>query len=300
MKKSPLISVITVVRNDLPGLAATSESLLRQTDRDFEWIVVDGASSDGCVAFLESFRSMPLLWRSEPDRGIYDAMNKATRLARGEFVIYLNAGDSFCGPDCVSSIARALRSDSTPDLLCCGAYYVCGDRRFLRRPRRLEASIWHTVPSVHQAMVFRREFLDYPPYDLGYPVSADYLLAAKCFVKAARVSYLDTTVVDFALGGSSSRHKWAAIREAVRIQRCILQQRWLLCLLSALRRLASQTAVQLIVYWGNLRKRAVGPGPDRASFSKPCARPDARSVRPDRLKGHTRIAQMDVVCPRAK
>ncbi len=278
MKKPPLISVITVVRNDLTGLVATSESLLRQTDRDFEWIVVDGASSDGCVAFLGSFRSMPLVWRSEPDRGIYDAMNKGTQLASGEFVIYLNAGDSFCAPDSVSSIARALRSDLEADLLCCGAFYVCGDRRFPRLPRRLEASIWHTVPSVHQAMVFRRAFLDHPAYDLGYPVSADYALAARCFVKDARVAYLDTTVVDFALGGSSSRHRWGALKEALRIQRRILKQSWLLCLLSALRRVASQTSVQLIVHWANLRKGGAEHGQCRVAVSKPCARLDARPV----------------------
>ena len=276
MKKPPLLSVITVVRNDLPGLVATSASLLRQTDCDFEWIVVDGASSDGCVAFLESFRSMPLLWRSEPDRGIYDAMNKGTQLASGEFVIYLNAGDSFCGPDSISAVARALRSDSKADLLCCGAFYVCGDRRFLRPPRRLEASIWHTVPSVHQAMVFRRAFLDHPPYDLGYPVSADYALAARCFVKGARAIYLDTRAVDFALGGSSSRHKWAALKEAVRIQRRILKQGWRLCLLSALRRVASQTVVQLIVHWSNLRKGTAGPSHDCRAAPTPCARLDAR------------------------
>ena len=267
MKKPPLLSVITVVRNDLPGLVATSESLLRQTDRDFEWIVVDGASSDGCVAFLESFQSMPLLWRSEPDRGIYDAMNKGTRLARGEFVIYLNAGDSFREPDCVSAISQALRSDLKPDLLCCGAFYVYGEQSILRRPRRLESSIWHTVPSVHQAMVFRREFLDDPPYDLSYPVSADYFLAARCFVKGARVAYLDSRVVDFTLGGSSSRHKWGSLKDMLRIQRRILKQGWPLCLVSALRRVASQTAVQLIVYWGNLRRGIAGPANDDAAPS---------------------------------
>jgi hypothetical protein len=116
-------------------------------------------------------------------------------------------------------------------------------------------------------MVFRREFLDDPPYDLSYPVSADYFLAARCFVKGARVVYLDSRVVDFTLGGSSSRHKWGSLKDMLRIQRRILKQGWLLCLISALRRVASQTAVQLIVYWGNLRKGTAGSGDDHAALS---------------------------------
>ena len=97
--------------------------------------------------------------------------------------------------------------------------------------------------------------------------AADYFLAARCFVKGARVSYLDMRVVDFSLGGFSSRHKWASLKEMLRIQRRILKQGWLLCLISALRRVASQTAVQLIVYWGNLRNGTAGSGNDHAARS---------------------------------
>ncbi len=87
-----LFSVITVTRNNLVGLRRTHESLRIQSCGDYEWIVVDGASDDGTADYLKKTGAN---WVSEPDRGIYDAMNKGIARAQGRWLIFMNAGDEF-------------------------------------------------------------------------------------------------------------------------------------------------------------------------------------------------------------
>lgn len=89
------ISVITVTLNHLAGLEATWRSVAAQTYRDFEWVVIDGGSTDGTTGFLEAHAGEIAYWVSEPDGGIYQAMNKGVAQARGEYCIFMNAGDVF-------------------------------------------------------------------------------------------------------------------------------------------------------------------------------------------------------------
>ena len=90
------VSIVTVVLNDLPGLRRTAKSLASQTHADFEWIVIDGASTGGHHIDRDSLIPPPAFFVSEPDAGIYDAMNKGWRSASGDWVLFLNAGDMLC------------------------------------------------------------------------------------------------------------------------------------------------------------------------------------------------------------
>lgn len=91
----PMVSVVTVVRNDRPGLSRTLQSVFSQSFRNFEYIIVDGASTDGTRKFLASFDACLDRWISEPDGGAYDAMMKGARMATGKYVLFMNAGDEF-------------------------------------------------------------------------------------------------------------------------------------------------------------------------------------------------------------
>lgn len=97
-------SIITVVRHDLPGLEATARSLAVQQFVDFEWIVIDGASTDGTQASKDQLAHRPHTFVSEPDRGIYDAMNKGLELVSGDWVQFLNAGDALCASDTLQRV----------------------------------------------------------------------------------------------------------------------------------------------------------------------------------------------------
>lgn len=101
---SPKISIITIVWNDCEGMARTLASVRSQTFRDFEYIVVDGASTDGTREFLEGHEAQIDVLISEPDNGLYEAMNKGADQASGAWALFLNAGDVFATPE---TLARA-------------------------------------------------------------------------------------------------------------------------------------------------------------------------------------------------
>jgi len=105
----PSVSVVTVVRNDVKHIARTLDSVLSQRDADLELVVVDGASTDGTQAIVQRYGSRLSAFLSEPDRGIYDDMNKEIGLARGEYVLMMNSGDVFASDDALSSLLRLTR-----------------------------------------------------------------------------------------------------------------------------------------------------------------------------------------------
>ena len=115
-----ILTIITINRNNAAGLEKTMQSVLSQTGKDFEYVVVDGASTDESVAIIE--RLAPdfgdhLKWISEPDEGIYNAMNKGIRMATGEYIQVLNSGDSLVSPEVVDRMYAALEKEGRPSIL---------------------------------------------------------------------------------------------------------------------------------------------------------------------------------------
>lgn len=156
-----MITIITVVLNDLSGLIKTVESVANQKkiNPDIEYIVVDGGSTDGSVDIITSNLGVIDKYVSEPDRGIYDAMNKGLNLARGTSLLFLNAGDYFVGevllPHIVAPIFLPVK-------------YVDYLGRFRLRPIE---SIFTGIPNCHQGILFENKSV---VYDLQYKICADY------------------------------------------------------------------------------------------------------------------------------
>lgn len=109
MNRLPKVTVITVCRNALPLLRHTVENVLQQTYAPLEYLIIDGASTDGTPAYLSSLQA-PLQWWSAPDKGIYDAMNKSVARTSGEWVIFMNAGDCFAATDVLQRIFSTPRT----------------------------------------------------------------------------------------------------------------------------------------------------------------------------------------------
>ena len=245
--KPPFFSLITVVFNDAAGLRRTEQSVRAQTDRDFEWIVVDGGSKDGAVEFLQTLDLPYLSWTSERDKGIFDAMNKGTARARGQYVVYLNGGDAFSDAQCLADVRRSLEQAGNPELCYGGANWLFADgHRQYRAPRPFARAIRHGLPGMHQATFYRREFLDVPPYDLKYPVSADYYISARCYARGARACYVDRALADFGVGGTSMKKAAASLREAYDIQRDVLRLSWPERALSATRRYGAHRVLEAL------------------------------------------------------
>lgn len=113
-----LLSIITINWNNQTGLKKTMESVASQDFNDFEYIVIDGASNDGSVDIIKQYGNLPYLnWVSEPDKGIYNAMNKGIAKAQGEYIMILNSGDCLTGSQVISKIAEQLNQKGNPDIL---------------------------------------------------------------------------------------------------------------------------------------------------------------------------------------
>ncbi|HYQ89458.1 MAG TPA: glycosyltransferase family 2 protein [Candidatus Binatia bacterium] len=219
---SPTITVVTVCRNALPLLRSTVESVLEQSTSAIEYWIVDGGSTDGTRDYLASLSASGVRWVSEPDRGIADAMNKGARLATGQWVAHLHAGDRYL-PGALDAILAA--SKGTADVLC-GAILKDEERgevRYRPEPSRLRMDM-----TVHHPATFtRREvFQEIGGFDERYPNAMDYDFFLRAFVRGKRFEVIPETLARMASGGQSERSLWKTYRETHDIRVRVLGRGW--------------------------------------------------------------------------
>lgn len=212
----PLISVITITFNAAATLPRTLESVAAQSFADFEHIIIDGASTDSTVEIANSFSHCKV--QSEPDRGLYDAMNKGLLKASGEYVIFLNAGDTFPSPSTLQIYADAIcASVQRPGIVYGQTAIVDNDgtylrERHLRAPEKLTArSFINGMVVCHQAMCVRRDLA--PEYDLTYRFSADYDWAAKILKISPLNVYIPDYVANYLSEGITTANHRASLKE---------------------------------------------------------------------------------------
>jgi putative colanic acid biosynthesis glycosyltransferase len=172
--RSSLFSIITVSLDDCDGLQRTHRSIAGQTCRDFDWIVVDGGSHDGTLEYLLAHKRDLAWWRSAPDHGLYDAMNIGLSAAAGEYLIFLNAGDTLPERGTLDHLARRIRRDERPDFIYGDALEQgIGNRLLIKRARSHHLK-WYGMFTHHQAMVYRRAVVEGQWFDLTWKIGADY------------------------------------------------------------------------------------------------------------------------------
>ena len=222
--RSQSLSIVTVCLNDLEGLMVTSKGVGIQTHPDVEWLVIDGGSTDGTVDWLES--QVDVVWVSEPDRNLYDAMNKGIMRAKGDYVIFMNAGDALAGPEVLRDVLGIIEDSAVPVDFVYGdsTDVLDGDREFYR-PARSHSLLWLGMFTQHQAMIFRRERIGELRYNLSYALSDDYAFVAD-YLSPARgeplICRVHWPICRFALGGLATRGRVAALREDYEIRREVL------------------------------------------------------------------------------
>lgn len=211
-----LLSIITVVRNDHRRLAATIRSLeCFYGDDRFEHIVIDGNSTDGAHKLLEdnschtNFRFL-----SEPDNGIYDAMNKGACLASGRFILFLNCGDlMLASPERVDSWLRPVIISNNADIVCFCSRMLCGTDVTTLMPRVAGSC---EMPTSHQAMIFADEFMRAHPYDTRYRISADFNLYLKADTTRIIIISEDEPLTAIEAVGIASENPIQSYREYLR------------------------------------------------------------------------------------
>ncbi len=206
-----LFSIVTVAFNNLEGLRRTGVSVAEQTCRDHEWIVIDGGSADGTKDYLEKSAAR---WVSEPDKGIYDAMNKGLAMAQGDYMIFMNAGDEFAAADVLSVAAAAIKENNhAPD-------FVYGDAReggFYKQARSYQRSRLGMFTH-HQAMFYRRMAASGLCYDERYKIAADYKFTRQVLARSDVVLYLPQAICIFEQGGVSQTQAVQGRNEQFRIR----------------------------------------------------------------------------------
>lgn len=211
MADAPSICIIVVTRNCEELISETLDSLYSQEGADWRLVAIDGASSDGtCARFRHALRPQDTLI-SEPDRGIYDAMNRGIALTQpGEFCLFINAGDRLHGTQALR-LAQAKLAENRADL----HLFAWWTDEGLRLP---SAESIYNLPACHQAIIYRSDLLREHPFDLRYRFCADFDQFLRLRAGGARVATHEEVALSYFNGdGLTSRNRGAVIREQYRV-----------------------------------------------------------------------------------
>ena len=210
----PKLSVITIVYNNVRDIERTLLSVLNQTYPNIEYLVIDGASTDGTLEILKKYESRLSKLITEKDQGIYDAMNKGLALATGDYVLCMNSGDELYAPDTVEKVfSTAIDAD---------IYYgetemydekwqSLGRRRH-RAPAKFNWKSFRFGMSVsHQAIYIRRSLTE--AYDLQYQLSSDIDWVIRAAKKAEKIVGVEAYVAKYLVGGMSKKRHRQSLKE---------------------------------------------------------------------------------------
>lgn len=215
------VTVVTAVLNDAGHIEQTILSVISQTDIEIEYIIVDGGSKDGTLELIGKYKDKISLLISEPDRGVYDAMNKGIKYSTGDFVYFLNSGDVLLNPSILSKIK--LEELKERNAIIYGNVVVAyGNIEALEKPRPFFNSKmkFKGIGICHQSMFFPGKLIRNEKYDLSYNIAADYDLAYRLWRKGTVFLYKDITIAkyDWGKGISSNPYKLLDVyRENARV-----------------------------------------------------------------------------------
>lgn len=217
----PLVTIVTVVLNDSENIRSTIESVLSQTFHNTEYIVIDGDSKDGTLEIIRTYEKMITQIISEPDKGIYDAMNKGTVLASGQWITYLNSGDIFSSDAVLEKIFSGQENIiSGSDIIYSD---VIADNKLSRKIRSAKnlRLFWHGLPFSHQAHLVRASLAKSKLFNLNYRICADFDFMYSSYKNGAKFLYhnFPIAIVDVTQGISKNVNLILLYREYLNVCR---------------------------------------------------------------------------------
>ena len=200
------LSIITVNLNNRDGLQKTIDSVVSQTFKDFEWIVIDGGSTDGSKELIEQYADHFAYWVSEPDKGIYNAMNKGVKMAKGEYLFFLNSGDALIDNNILADV---FSTNPTEDILYGDIVYDYPDKKWVYNIQHTITARYFisgdTIPHSGGAFIKKSVISEYGPFDESLKITADWKLFLKAIVYGqASTKHLGTTLSLFDTRGIST------------------------------------------------------------------------------------------------
>lgn len=216
-------SIVTVCYNAENEIEETIRSVLEQNYVDYEYVFVDGKSTDKTNIIINSYinafkqKGINIRCISEPDKGVYDAMNKGIYNAMGEWIIFMNAGDGFYNRQVLSKVSKLIDLNSSVDILYGDTCVIDKNLYQIRRAGETEELLKH-MPFFHQSVFVRKGLLRSTLFDINYKICADYNMFLG-YKKSNKVFiYLNDIVSFFAIGGLSASQKCLAIEEMCKIK----------------------------------------------------------------------------------
>lgn len=210
MNSQPLVTVVTVCRNNLPALQVTMQSVAEQTYANIEYLIIDGASTDGTAQMLAEYQGRLSRWISEPDKGIYDAMNKAIGMATGDWIIFMNAGDTFASSDVLS---RVFSCSHEVDVIY--GDVVKGEQlKYAEPPHNA-----HRMYFCHQSALVRTECLRQYPFDTRHRMSADFKQMKMLFLSGHHFLQLPFAIARFDTTGISNVQRSRGLKDNIMVVR---------------------------------------------------------------------------------
>lgn len=218
MTVNPKLSVITIVYNNVQDIERTMLSVLNQTYPHIEYILIDGASTDGTLTVIEKYKERLAAFVSEKDAGIYDAMNKGLALATGDYVLFMNSGDEIYDTE---TVAHVFECAPSADI-----YYgetemynenwqSLGQRRH-RVPKHFDWKSFKFGMNIsHQAIYIKRSLTE--PYNLHYKYSSDIDWIIRAAKKSSNIVNTHIYVAKYLVGGMSKQKHWESLKERFHI-----------------------------------------------------------------------------------
>ncbi len=198
----PTFTVITVTYNAENYLEETIRSIVEQENIYFEYIIIDGASKDNTLQIIKDYESKIDFFISEPDNGLYDAMNKGIEKAKGEYVIFMNAGDTFSENNILDNVKKTI-SLNVDDVVYGDRFYISESGQVdLQKAKPIE-TVFERMPFGHQSCFIKRELLQARPFNTTYKYAADYDMIIDFYLQEKKFKYIEIPVCNFLHGGES-------------------------------------------------------------------------------------------------
>ena len=215
----PLVTIITVVFNGEEYIESTIKSVINQTHENIEYLVIDGGSNDGTLEILKKYSAHIDYWLSEPDNGIYDAMNKGIALSSGDIIGLLNAGDTYL-PNALSLLVEQFVPSDNLSIYYGDIYLGYTDANITIKSSASIDRLKYSMTICHQAMfITKHTYLNQGLYNLNYKYASDYAYVFSLLLIGAEFHYLGGVVAYYQTGGVSDNKIFNLKLEYIKIHR---------------------------------------------------------------------------------
>lgn len=211
------ITIVTVVYNNFKQLEYTIKSVISQSYCNYEYIIIDGGSTDGTIDIIKKYSDHIGYWISESDNGIYDAMNKAIKIATGDWICFMNSGDSFADSSVLSNIAS--HKIDGYDVIFGDTIVINEYGKQLVKAKRVEYLL-ENMPFCHQSSFVKTSYINSVLYDTSYRFVADYNFFYQSYIQQKKFLYIPITISIYdTTEGFSASNKKKVFKEILRVRK---------------------------------------------------------------------------------